>query len=1280
MRTMLRLVSLALVLAGVLASLAAGAQERTFTTNADFDEGVLSSVHHNVPDQLQLTEFSETKPFIYIANHRYGSVSKIDTNTGKEVARYAVCLNNVGNNNLCPSTSTWTRPHAWCDWSTKGHCPSRTAVDLNGDVWVANRAFGNFASVTKIAGEPGHCIDRNNNGIIETSMDVNNDGKINVTESETMAPNAEFLGQNDECILFTKVVGTVKNEVARALAIDANNNAWVGTYETKKAYKFSNDGNLLGTYTTGSNNYGFAVDGLGYLYNSDLAYGIIRQIRTSDGVVVKSVDTPFGTYGVAAEKDTQVVWLGRWGGSYGLLVKVDFKPATPTYTYYNHPNWSYWGQTRGVAVDADGNVWVASWTHNQVAKFNPKTGAWGGTYSTAAGPIGVGIDSVKRIWTSNQNSNCATRVDPVTGQVMNSVTIGSEPYSYSDMTGFQLTQGVVTQGTWTVTYDSGVAGLEWGTVSWNQFGGICPPEGCIPANTEIKVEVRASDTFPVPQATAWQNPTNGTPFVGLFGRYVEIRATLRIIGAGKVSPVLTDLTVKPKNQPPVCNTAGQLSVVCNGSTSTVAVNGSGSSDPEGLGLTYSWSAGTCGALNPTFDDPAAASTNVTFGSAGTCQTACQFKLTVSDGNSSASCFQSLAITDQAPTLTGVANASAECNNGLGGVAADDPQLAAFFAGPSAFDACTASATPVTNDAPAAFGLGDTAVTFMTTDTCANTASAAGTVTVADTQGPGSTFCPGDETLSLDGACKATASYTANATDACTGAASDTYEYSFAAPGVQTYTYTFADANGNNGSCPAAQTVTAVDDTAPSAVGCPADDSVVLDGASCMAEASYTATATDNCSGELTSSYTYSFESAGTLTHLYTFADGSDNAAQCSAAQAVTALDKTAPFPVDCPADATLFLGETCEATASFSGLAQDACSGDATDAYTYTFAGPGTQSYTYTFVDESGNSSQCAAAQTVTAVDAMAPATQFCPGDDTLVLDPLLCIASSSYTGTALDNCSGALTDSNEYAFSAPGSASGLYSFTDAAGNAVECPVQTVTAVDQTAPVVDCPANDTLVLDALTCTAAKTYAATAVDACDGAQGLTHTYSFNAPGSQAYSYLFSDASGNEAGCTQTVNAIDVTPPAALCNNPPTMMPRDAPKTFTATGTDNCSVGGVVIKSYDCTAVNGAGKVISKLGSCVVTINGASLTVVDSGGVGDHITWSGLVVDGSGNVTPFACAIDVVKPGNSGTGCNQGVGNGPEGCDPGNSNQGNPANSNDEKGGTPGNPGKSNNKKK
>jgi hypothetical protein len=44
------------------------------------------------------------------------------------------------------------------------------------------------------------------------------------------------------------------------------------------------------------------------------------------------------------------------------------------------------------------------------------------------------------------------------------------------------------------------------------------------------------------------------------------------------------------------------------------------------------------------------------------------------------------------------------------------------------------------------------------------------------------------------------------------------------------------------------------------------------------------------------------------------------------------------------------------------------------------------------------------------------------------------------------------------------------------------------------------------------------------------------------------------------------------------------------------------------------------------------------------------------------------------GGNGHGCNQGVGNGPEGCDPGHSNHGDDGNSNDEHGGTSGNPGR------
>ena len=66
----------------------------------------------------------------------------------------------------------------------------------------------------------------------------------------------------------------------------------------------------------------------------------------------------------------------------------------------------------------------------------------------------------------------------------------------------------------------------------------------------------------------------------------------------------------------------------------------------------------------------------------------------------------------------------------------------------------------------------------------------------------------------------------------------------------------------------------------------------------------------------------------------------------------------------------------------------------------------------------------------------------------------------------------------------------------------------------------------------------------------------------------------------------------------------------------------------------------------------------------------------------DVAVTTCKVAVVGAGGSSvnlkSACNQGVGNGPEGCDPGNSNHGDPANSNDENGGTPGNPGKKNSK--
>jgi hypothetical protein len=75
---------------------------------------------------------------------------------------------------------------------------------------------------------------------------------------------------------------------------------------------------------------------------------------------------------------------------------------------------------------------------------------------------------------------------------------------------------------------------------------------------------------------------------------------------------------------------------------------------------------------------------------------------------------------------------------------------------------------------------------------------------------------------------------------------------------------------------------------------------------------------------------------------------------------------------------------------------------------------------------------------------------------------------------------------------------------------------------------------------------------------------------------------------------------------------------------------------------------------------------------AGGRGTSVLPTGAVT--MTGTTAAGCEGSTSVPAPAHAKCNQGVGNGPEGCDPGNSNQGNPARSNDELGGTPGNPGR------
>ena len=115
-----------------------------------------------------------------------------------------------------------------------------------------------------------------------------------------------------------------------------------------------------------------------------------------------------------------------------------------------------------------------------------------------------------------------------------------------------------------------------------------------------------------------------------------------------------------------------------------------------------------------------------------------------------------------------------------------------------------------------------------------------------------------------------------------------------------------------------------------------------------------------------------------------------------------------------------------------------------------------------------------------------------------------------------------------------------------------------------------------------------------------------------------------------------------------------------------GGDPCNV-------YWRTGLN-AGATLTTSNFVGTILSGAAITVTATNGTvhGDLFATTAVTLTLT-NSTVTACQL-ARGHGNVHGKCNQGVGNGPENCDPGNSNQGDPSRSNDELGGTPGNPGR------
>ncbi|MBP6629630.1 MAG: hypothetical protein KBG28_21800 [Kofleriaceae bacterium] len=454
--------------------------------------------------------------YLWIANDGEGTVSKIDTRTGFEVARYPSVTHDPARyvdhaaGRVINAWNADANGNAYAD-----NRPSRTAVDFYGDVWVANRAHDGAGSsqpsVTKIFNDPSDCVDRNGNGMIDTSHDVDGDHLIQ------LANPLEFYAEADECIALTVAVGNAGG-IARALAIDAGSdtegtginpgNVWVGMYGQSAYYQINGvTGALLQgpVATPAHNSYGAAIDGSGILYSADACCDRVPHIGRIDTtqnpatfVEIPAPPSTAGTYGITVDLRGRV-WIGAY--PYPALHRYD--PVANLWQTFTIAQ----GNVRGVGIDARGYVWAAAhpggngyacraWADDPTDPAHP-TLCWAmnGGGGNSQVPVGIGVDFDGHAWTVNQSSSNASRLsldaagDPVLVAGVPDVDVfpvGRLPYTYSDFTGLGLRIVTRGEGEYRVPIQgcAGAAMAKWLQVT---FDATTPP------GTRVEIYVRAGN-------------------------------------------------------------------------------------------------------------------------------------------------------------------------------------------------------------------------------------------------------------------------------------------------------------------------------------------------------------------------------------------------------------------------------------------------------------------------------------------------------------------------------------------------------------------------------------------------------------------------------------------------------------------------------------------------------------------------------------------------------------------------------------------------------------------
>jgi len=408
--------------------------------------------------------------YLWIVNTNESTLSKWDSRSVTEIGKYRVGLPN----GECPGR---------CCWNGGCNMASRTVVDANGDVYVANRGFSFQGTVTKIAARLEDCVDRNDNGRIDTSF------------------SSTPLGwDQDECILWNVPVDG-HNAVLRAIAVDLGDErypegyVWVGSYNHSRFHKLNpRNGALITTVGVPVRPYGGIVvpdrgqgmggatgrSGSGRLWIGTLGESGTAFIDTDAAVAGPKIRYPEGSnsYGITADRRGRI-WFAGWGSRRAL----GYDPASAQWTIVETRD----GTTgRGITVDFDGRVWMGCCGDGQSKLLTWHSDGFvpGGRIASEAinriplpnghrAFAGVGVSRNNYVWITHHASSHLVRVDPETEE-MTSYTGPNRTYSYSDFTGssFRMVSG---KGRYVHDIDAGCDNPEWTELTW----GIDAPAGGI---------------------------------------------------------------------------------------------------------------------------------------------------------------------------------------------------------------------------------------------------------------------------------------------------------------------------------------------------------------------------------------------------------------------------------------------------------------------------------------------------------------------------------------------------------------------------------------------------------------------------------------------------------------------------------------------------------------------------------------------------------------------------------------------------------------------------------